>query len=224
VGEKSYEVIRMAAIIHQNPRECDRRLAQYFNSTRSQWIDVVKAMVAARASCTADNPKASPGYFAWDAGVTRMRQIFRREGWQAGDDNGVEHIVNREFRKKITVMNADAGVCDVDRSPRNRTLKGPAGEKITDLNNQLDLFRREYPRETKEDATDLWQLCVFDDGKFVRAELSRPIAFLAGYFIEYSERIWILWPGEWERIAIESHSEDGGESASQDFEIKIRRK
>lgn len=214
----------MAAMIHEIPRECDRRLAQYFNSRRGQWIEVVKAMVAARGSCTADNPKASPGYFAWDAGITRMRQIFRREGWDVGDDNGIEHIINREFRKKITVMNADAGVCDLNRSPRNRTLKGPAAEKITDLNNQLDLFRREHPREIKEGATDLWQLCVFDDGKLVRAELSRPIEFSSGYFIEYSERIWILRPGEWERIAIESPSEGGGESAGQDFEINIRRK
>jgi len=214
----------MAAVIHESPRECDRRLAQYFNSTRSQWIDVVKAMVAARASRGADSPKASPGYFAWDAGITRMRQIFRREGWESGDDNCIEHIINRDFRRKITVMNADAGVCDLSRSPRNRTLKGAATEKITDLNNQLDLFRRQYPREIKENAFDLWQLCVFDDGKLVRAELSRPIEFSSGYFIEYSERIWILRPGEWEQIAIETSLDGGREGSGQEFEINIRRK
>jgi hypothetical protein len=214
----------MAAVIHEGPRECDRRLAQYFNSTRDQWIGVVKAMVAARGSCTSHNPKASPGYFAWDAGVTRMRQIFCREGYDAGDDNGVEHIANKDFRKKITVMNADAGVCDPFRSPRNRTLKGPAGEKLTDLNNQLELFRREHPREVKEGAFDLWQLCVFDDGKLARAELSRPIEFKSGYFIGYSERIWILRPGEWERIAIESPIGGRDEGSGQDYEINIRRK
>jgi hypothetical protein len=214
----------MAALIHESPRECDRRLAQYFNSTRSQWIEVVKAMVAARASCTIDNPKASPGFLSWDAGIARMRQIFRREGWESGDDNGVEHIFNNDFRKKITVMNADSGVCDLNKSPRNRTIKGPAAEKITDLNNQLDLFRREHPREVKEGVADFWSLCVFDDGQLVRAELSRPIEFNSRYFIEYSERIWILRPGEWERIAIESPSEGDGKGAGQDFEINIRRK
>jgi hypothetical protein len=214
----------MAALIHENPRECDRRLSQYFNSRRDQWIDVVKAMVAARASCTADNPKASPGFLAWDAGITRMRQIFRREGWESGDDNGIEHIANREFRRKITVMNADAGVCDLNRSPRNRTEKGPAAEKITDLNNQLDLFRREHPKEVREDAIDFWQLCVFDDGKLVRAELSRPIEFTGKYFIGYSERIWILRPDEWERIAIETPSAGGDAGAGKDFEIDVRRK
>lgn len=121
-------------------------------------------------------------------------------------------------------MNADAGVCDLSRSPRNRTLKGPAAEKITDLNNQLDLFRREHPRQVKENVFDLWQLCVFDDGKLVRAELSRPIDFSSGYFIEYSERIWILRPGEWERIAIKTLSESGGGDAGREIEINIRRK
>ncbi|WP_245276380.1 hypothetical protein [Methylocapsa aurea] len=214
----------MVAIIHETPRECDRRLAQYFNSSRDQWIEVVKAMVAARGSCTDHNPKASPGYFAWDAGITRMRQNFCREGWDAGDDDGVEHIANRDFRKKITVMNADFGVCDRSRSPRNRTLKGPAAEKITDLNNQLELFRKEHPKSIKEGAFDLWQLCVFDDGQLVRAELSRPIEFKSGYFVGYSERIWILRPGEWERIAIEPPAENGGRDGGQDFEINIRRK
>jgi hypothetical protein len=214
----------LVALIHTEPRDCDRRLAQYFNSTRDQWIAVVKAMVAARGACTPYNPKASPGYFAWDAGITRMRQMFCREGYEAGDDNGMEHIFNRELRKKVTVMNADDGVCDLSRSPRNRTLKGPAAEKIVDLNSQYDLFRRENPHSVKEGAVDLWQLCVFDNGRLVRAELSRPNDFNSGYFIGYSERIWILRPGEWERIAIENPRADGGEGAGQDFEINIRRK
>jgi hypothetical protein len=212
--------INMAAIIRQEQRDCDRRLSQYFNSTRDQWIGVVKAMVAARGSCTSHNPKASPGFFAWDAGITRMRQIFCREGWVMGDDNGIENITNHDFRRKVTVMNADLGVCDESRSPRNRTPKGSAAEKVTDLNSQLELFRRENPKSIMENAYDLWQLCVSDDGQSVLAEISRPIEFKSGYFVGYSERIWIIRPGEWERIAIESPVEPAG----QDFEINIRRK
>jgi hypothetical protein len=149
--------------------------------------------------------------------------MFCREGYEAGDDDGIEYILNRELRKKVTVMNADSGVCDLLRSPRNRTLKGPATEKITDLNLQYELFRLENPKVVKENAFDLWQLCTYDDGKLVRAELSRPIEFQSGYFVKYSERIWILRPGEWERIAIEPPIESGG-GAGQDFEIDVRRK
>lgn len=74
----------MAAIIYREDRECDRRLSQYFNSTKAQWVDIVKAMVAARGSCTSHNPKASPGFLAWDAGITRMRQIFLPGGMGGG--------------------------------------------------------------------------------------------------------------------------------------------
>lgn len=214
----------MVAIIHEVPRECDRRLSQGFNSTRDQWISVVKAMVAARGSCTSNNPKASPGYFAWDGGVTRMRQIFCREGYYSEVDDGVELIANRDLHKKITIMNADMGVCDRTRSPRNRTRKGPAGDKMTDLNNQYELIRREHPRDIDKNLFELWQLCVSDDGKTVCAELSRPIEFKSNYFIKYSERIWIIRPGEWERIAIESSTNRRGSDSGQDFEINVRRK
>ncbi|MBX5242019.1 hypothetical protein HJC00_27700 [Rhizobium sp. NLR22b] len=63
-------------------------------------------------------------------------------------------------------------------------------------------------------------MCVFDNGKDVRAELSRPIEFRGGFYIGYSERIWIIRPGEWERIAVEMPAEDDG----QDFDITVRRK
>ena len=74
--------------------------------------------MAARGSCTAHSPKASAGFFAWDAGITRMRQMFCREVWNALDESGVELIVNHDFRRKVTVMNADKGVRDLLRSRR----------------------------------------------------------------------------------------------------------
>src|SRR4051812_42329090 len=99
----------MVAIIHDQPREIDRRLAQYFNSTRQQWIEIVMAMVAARGSCTANNAKSAPGYYAWDNGVNRMRHIFGKEGWENGCEDGIETIVHTELKKQITVMNTDNG-------------------------------------------------------------------------------------------------------------------
>ena len=85
-------------------------------------------------------------------------------------------------------MNADDGTAEPTRSPRNRTPKGPAAEKVTDLNDQIEMFKR---RETgaPDDQNAIWYLCIFDDGKTVRAELSRPIEFKSQYFVEYAERI-----------------------------------
>jgi hypothetical protein len=80
------------------------------------------------SSTKAHNPKASAGYFAWDAGITRMRQMFCRDGWNALDESGVELIVNHEFRLKVTVMNADKGVCDPLRSPQSHRDGSDGGE------------------------------------------------------------------------------------------------
>ena len=66
----------------------------------------------------------------------------------------------------------------------------------------------------------LWYLCIFDDAGRVRAELSRPLEYKGGFLVEYSERIFILRDGEWEKEIIDSDSDDG----SQDFEINIVRK
>src|SRR5258708_6004652 len=132
----------MAAIVHSDRRTVDRRLAQYFNSTRAQWIDIVKAAVAARARCTDNSPKSAPGYFAWEAATTRSRQMFRREGWQQGSEEGIETIVNHDLKKKIAVLNTDAGTSDKSRSPMNRTPKGAAQTRVIDINDQYEMFRR----------------------------------------------------------------------------------
>jgi hypothetical protein len=209
----------MAAIIHVDPRVCDRRLRQYFNSTREQWIEVVKAAVAARARCTDDNARAAPGFYAWDAATTRARQIFRREGWDKGDHNGIEIIIHHEMKKMIAMMNTDAGTSDVLRSPRNRTFKGPASEKIIDLNNQGELFRPSEVGPHSERPYQLWYLCIHDDGGHVRAELSRPSEFYSGYVVDFSERIFIVGDGDWEKIAIAPVPD-----APEDFAVEVRRK
>jgi hypothetical protein len=210
----------MAALIHDVPREVDRRLAQYFNSTRDQWIEVVKAMVAARGGCTDNNARSAPGYYAWDAGVHRMRHIFRKEGWIIGCEDGVETIAHHELKKQITVMNTDEGTADRFRSPRNRTPKGAANEKLADLNDQYEMFRRHEVGAPPEDHLPMWYLCVFDSGATVRAELSRPVNFYSNYCVLFSERIFLIRGDDWAKIAIETppHDIDPG------YTIDVRRK
>ncbi len=90
----------MVAVIYDQPREIDRRLSQYFNSTKEQWIGVVRAMVAARAACTANNSKSAPGYYAWDNGICRMRHIFVKEGWINGcEDRRQEKLAPKQDPK-----------------------------------------------------------------------------------------------------------------------------
>jgi hypothetical protein len=208
----------MPALIHSDLRTIDRRLSQYFNSTRDQWIDIVRAAVAARAGCTENDARSAPGFYAWNAATARSRQIFRREGWEKGDHDGIETIWNADLRKMIAVMNCDAGTCALDRVPHNRTPKGAASDKVVALNGEL--FKPSEMTPLAKRPYSFWYLCIFDDGKQVKAELSRPIEYKGGQVIDYSERIFILQDGDWERIIIETPSEGD----DQDFSIDVRRK
>ena len=210
----------MAALIHDDPRIVDRRLNQYFNSTRDQWIEVVKASVSARARCTEDNAKSAPGYYAWDAATARKRQIFCPQGWKRGDHNGIETIVNHDLKKIVAAMNTDSGTADRLRTPRNRTPKGSATERVTDLNNQYELFKVSDVRRVDESPYSFWYLCVHDDGKTVRAEISRPSEFEAATIVGFSERIFILREGDWGKVMLEPQDHGTG----SDFEINVRRK
>lgn len=210
----------MAAIIHSERRIADRRLKQYFDSDRSDWINVVKAAVAARAGRTEDDAKAAAGFYAWNAGTAEMRRIFRKLGWEKGDHGGIETIINSGLGKMVAILNTDAGTTDRSRSPRNRTTKGAASEKVVDLNNQPELFAIEEISKPLPPPCSLWYLCIFDDGQNVRAELSRPVEYSGGYVVGYSERIFLLEEGDWEKVAIE----DGATDDAQDFDIVVRRK
>ena len=54
----------------------------------------------------------------------------------------------------------------------------------------------------------------------MRAELSRPIEFDSVYFVKFSERIFILGPGDWEKIAISAPTIE----PPLDLTINVRRK
>jgi hypothetical protein len=210
----------MTTIVHSEPRAVKRRLSQLFNSDRDQWIEVIRAAVAARARCTDDGPKSAPGYYAWAAATTRMRQMFRREGWERGDENGIETIVNHDLKKKIAVMNTDSGTCDLNRSPINRTLKGKATTRVVDLNNQGELFKLHEMGPLEEPPYSLWYLSVYDEGGKVRAEISMPIEFSGGYIVKCSERIFIVQGDDWDKISVERPADDG----PQEYDINVRRK
>ena len=68
----------------------------------------------------------------------------------------------------------------------------------------------------------LWYLCIYDSGSKVRAEISRPVEFLGGYITKYSERIFLLQEGDWEKVAIVPFGDNT--TNDEDFEINVRRK
>jgi hypothetical protein len=188
-----------------------------FVDPRQGLLDAVRASVAGRAGATDNNARSAAGYNAWDFPTRRLREIYRGfNGWEKFEENGVEGIINRERKLKITAVSTDGGTCDPASSPRNRTPKGPATEKVVDLNSQLSLF--DFKDLAKENEYQSWELCTYDDGNDVRAELSCPIIFESSHFIKFAERIFLIDPGEWKKLAI-LPNEDG-----DDIAIEVRRK
>jgi hypothetical protein len=116
-------------------------------------------------------------------------------------------------------MNTDNGTADRRRSPRNRTIKGPAAEKITDLNDQHEMFTRSETGPAPPEGYPTWYLCIYDDGKNVRAELSRPSEFRSGYFEGFSERIFLVQGDDWSKIAVSSPA-----APAPSIDIAVRRK
>jgi hypothetical protein len=163
--------------------------------------------------------RTAPGYYAWESATTRSRQMFCREGWEKGEENGIETIVNHDLKKKVAILNTDLGTCDQNRSPRNRTLKGPAQDRVIDLNSQYELFKIHEITSFKSPPYSLWYLCIFDDGKKVRSEISRPSEYSSGYIVKFSERIFILQDGEWEKVLLAKPPREG-----PPLEIVVRRK
>lgn len=214
-------VHRMPTAIYFEEHDRSRRLRE-LGLDRPRLIEVVRAMVAARADTTDNNARSAPGYRAWDAGVCSLRQQYCGDGWEREVLNGIETIRHPELRIRVTPVNADEGVCCRDSSPCNRAPKGPATGKVIDLNGQMELFPDDPKgRPAKHhDGYSFWQLLVYDDGNAVRAELSRPIEFDGSYFIAFSERIFLIENGDWDAGSVSP----SGEGEDDDIDVDVRRK
>jgi hypothetical protein len=194
----------VASIVYAHPYEVDERL-QRLGTKREEWIEVVKACVAARGDTTDNDPQSPGGQMAWIFGTRMMRQLLRPRGLEKEILKGVECVTDRSRKIRFAVVSTDEGTCDQHLSPKNRTPKGPASELITDLNNQYELNLVDAtgsPLPYDGDGYSFWYLCVYDSGEDVRAELSSPIEFKSRYFVKFSERVFIIKPGEWDGINV----------------------
>ncbi|MEI9990295.1 MAG: hypothetical protein WDM86_09670 [Rhizomicrobium sp.] len=188
-----------------------------FPEPRWGLIEAVSAAVAGRADATDNDARFIGGINAWNYPTRRLREIYRgHNGWEKFEENGVEGVINPKLKLKVLAASTDEGTCDPAISPRNRTPKGPATEKVIDLNAQYGFFPP--PPAASKDDYQTWELCTYDNGDDVLAELSCPVLFASGHFLKFSERIFLIDPGEWKKIGITRPDE--GEA----FEPTVRRK
>jgi hypothetical protein len=211
------------ARIYRENDEIDRRLVE-FGVTREELIEVVRAVVAARADAIDDDPASAEGLFAYIYGTRAIRQVFKRNGWLRYREDNVESVRHPDRNLKVIYQSVDFAA-DWLHSPKAVSGKGSGADRMI-MSGQASLFRDEdlqpvTKSTTPEIKAGAYFFCVSVDGDDVRAELSLPSGIAKGNFAGFIERIFIVRPGEWSNLNIFPESSNGD---AAEFEPSISRK
>jgi hypothetical protein len=106
----------VTSIVYAHPYEVDERL-QRLGTSREEWIEVVKACVAARGDTTDNDPQSAGGQMAWIFGTRMMRQLLRPRGLEKEVLKGVECVADRRRKIRFAVVSTDEGTCN-QQSPK----------------------------------------------------------------------------------------------------------
>ena len=215
----------MAAIYVANPIEFGNRL-EGLGWTRDELLEVVSAMVSARHSCTDNDPSSAPGWMSWKEGTRRLREIGRSKGLHKEEFDQIPCVFDLERKLQFSVTNTDDGTAIQNKTPQNRTKKGPGTESAVTGNKSLfdgleGLFENVTPISRMSPQPGIivsWFLMVYCEGDQVQAKLSCPISVEGGFFADFHERIVLIGPDD-DSGGFRRHPDDGPE-----FEIPVSRK
>jgi hypothetical protein len=213
----------LAARIYAQTWEVDARLVP-FNITRAELIEVVRAVVAARADAVENDPATAEGLFAYIFGTRNVRSLFRTKGWLLRRQNNVETVKHPERDQWIVYQSVDLAAA-LMHDPQPISGKGSATDRFVAAG-QGSLFTAEQLAAGAAVSlgpvdTGMWFFCVSVNEDDVRAELSLPAAIEDGNFKDFIERIFIVRDGEWPELAARHDDEEGG---ANEFEPVISRK
>ncbi len=191
----------MDSVIFKQPVEVTNRLAER-GTSKELMFALLDAMVTAKNECTENDPVGSRGWRAWQMGTRRNREIHVGIGdWEKDDTDQVPSIVSKKLGIRIVVCNTDDGTCIDAVGPQNSSKKGAGNERAIDANQTslLDLLPKTQNNIvslgrtlTSAGSMVTYYFCAHIAGDDVRAELSCPTNFEAGFFGEFAERIYIV--------------------------------
>ncbi len=196
---------------------------------------VARAASAARASALEIDVAFAPGMLSHIYGNRQLRLELLPLGWRKGRFNNVESVINDELGIQIIFQNVDMA-CVVDHSPQAISGKGAGSRQLVQDGLQTELW--ENPTrpstdltqvdtvETKHGVTPLvWIFCVSNDGRRLRAEISKPDNFEGTQFEDFSKRIFVLDEESGTEPDIAVNPSSGGDSdLGFDVEIKVVKK
>ena len=217
----------MPAVFRTNSVEVSNRLEE-LGWTAEELLEVSEAMVAARFSCTENDPSSAPGWMSWKDGTRRVREIGSLKGLTKADIDQIPCIVDTKRKLKFSVSNTDDGTAIEGRIPQNHSKKGPGTDRAV-TGNQGSLFDPKdapvVPLSKMKAQPGLlvsWFLLVYVDGDDFRAELSCPVEIEGGFFTDFSERIVLTGPNGGGGVKKRSDEPDDGDP--MEFDIPVTRK
>lgn len=193
---------------------------------------VARAASAARASALEIDVAFAPGMLSHIYGNRQLRLELLPLGWRKGRFNNVESVINDELGIQIIFQNVDLA-CSLSHSPQAISGKGAGARQLVQEGLQAELWEKPVnpPTDDKQASSkhgvtpSVWMFCVSNDGKRLRAEVSKPDNFEGDQFEDFSKRIFVLdeESGTEPDIPIRPSTDDDGD-AGIDVEIKVAKR
>lgn len=221
----------MATKVFKSPIEVGNRL-EALGLSRDQILDVVDAMVGAKADCTPNDPAGAAGWSSWRMGIRRLREVLVGDEWERDEIDQIPGVINADLRIRITVANTDdaTGLELTDRFPQNRSRKGAATDRVVQANQgsfmealeeSLNVVQlKPPPKDSRPIVT--WYVCTYCEGDEFRAEISCPAGLDNGYFTDFIERILIVGAEAGDEAPARRRQPADGEGA--EFDVPVTRK
>jgi len=183
-------------LVRIEPLDVAARLAD-FALTVDVLRDAVLAGEIARASCTANDPPAFPGFSAWAVTTRVLRELLMPEDWTKSDKGGFSTVISPDGLMAIVVATGDDSTGNSDKPPKTKFPRGPITQEAVQRNGQYDLFaslvdpgRGTMPAETTGIPVVTWMLLIARKPNALQAELSLPAAIGDDLRVEkWNERI-----------------------------------
>lgn len=214
-----------SSAIYKDAVDANLKLSE-FGITKQELIRVPLAAIAAYNESVSIDPISAKGLLMYIHGTRAIREVLLPKGWQVDRTDNIESTYHPELGVKIIYQNSNTAAIS-SQDPQAICNKGPAARRIVELS-QGCLFKEweeeriiNLKKETSKANAQIWFLCVHVNGDNVYAELSCPESIEDGKFSGFSERIFILGPGEFESLDLDKMNDD---LEDQDFDINITKK
>ncbi|CAE6969238.1 hypothetical protein R69608_07188 [Paraburkholderia nemoris] len=180
-----------ATVVFHEPADVEARLAE-LQLDRQVLIDAVLQAILYRARLTAHHPRLYRHSVLTNETVAALRDFLIPRGWEKQDEGNYELVVNPALNVAIAVASGDDATGLKDRTPSNKSEKGPRTVKAVDDNRTADLFPETLPPVADEQRIpDTRILLHHFNGDELRLELSRPNGYdsTQRFVTSWSERI-----------------------------------